>query len=355
MCKRWLPVLAAGCLIFGGAGCASGPAPSSASPSSTGAVSTTLPPSTTAAPTVPEKDINPLTGLRDLEKGADSRPVAVMIGNDSRARPQYGIENADMYVEMETEGGITRIMAVFAGASRIPDKLGPVRSARSPFVLLAHSLDAVYFHAGGSAAGKETIQNTGLPHVDALVYQGSTFWRDAALRQSKGLEYSMLTSGSKAAAHLKKANTRGSSSRKAPFVFAQATGSGAGQSVQVSFSGLQSICFHYDTSTGLYTKSNGKLSSASPHKSAGGTALTASNVLVMYDQKYAENKYTIGFRLNGGRGLLVSGGTSRSVTWSRTNTQLSFKEADGSDLKVAPGKTYLCLVADGNAGATIVK
>lgn len=58
--------------------------------------------------------------------------MAVMIGNNDKSRPQYGLDQADMYVEAETEGGITRIMAVFANAARVPAQLGPVRSAGRP-------------------------------------------------------------------------------------------------------------------------------------------------------------------------------------------------------------------------------
>ena len=82
------------------------------------------------------------------------RPVAIMIGNNDRSRPQINIDKADMYMEAETEGGITRIMAVFAGNSRVPNTIGPIRSARTPFIKSAESLDSIYVHAGGSKTGK---------------------------------------------------------------------------------------------------------------------------------------------------------------------------------------------------------
>lgn len=357
---KWLSLLAASCAaVTLAAGCGSA-VPAGTSSRQTGSssapttTSTTAAP-TTAAPTRAPGDVNPLTGLRELESGAATRPVAVMIGNDSRSRPQYGLDKADILVETETEGGITRLMAVFANASRVPDKLGPVRSARSPFALLAQSLDAVYVHAGGSTAGLSTIQSTGIAHIDGLTYDGSTFWRDAQLRQTKGLEYSMLTSGDKLAARIKSAGIRTSSDRGAPFSFGNQAGSGKGQAVQVVYSGAQSVSFTYDAATGLYTKYNGKLGSASPHKTADGASLTFSNVLVMADQKVAENEATISFRLNQGEGLLVSGGTSREIRWTRTGSRLSFLEADGSPLQAAPGKTYICLVAQGNADATVLQ
>ena len=70
-----------------------------------GTTTTTTTQSTTAKP---DKDLNPLTGEYDITPGADTRPIAFMIGNNAKSRPQYGIEDADMYFEGETEYGITK-------------------------------------------------------------------------------------------------------------------------------------------------------------------------------------------------------------------------------------------------------
>ena len=356
MNKRIFAILTALCLTGALAGCGTGnpgSVPASSQPAPETTVGTTAPP-TTSPPTQPKGDFNIFTGEDSLTAGADTRPVAVMIGNNDKSRPQYGLDQADMYVEAETEGGITRIMAVFANAARVPAQLGPVRSARSPFALLAQSLDAVYCHAGGSTAGLATVKNLGIHHIDGLVYDGSTFWRDATLKRTKGLEYSMMTSGDKLGARMKSANIRRKGKLTSLFTFGEGAGSGAGQTVQVFFSGAQTISFQYDAASGLYTKYNGAVGKGSPHKTAGGKALTASNVLVLYDTKYAENAYTISFNLKGGGGLLVSGGTSRPVSWSRSSSKLSITEKDGSPAKMTTGKTYICLVSKGNEGNTKV-
>ena len=51
---------------------------------------------------------------------------------------------------------------------------------------------------------------------------------------------------------------------------------------------------------------------------------------------------------------MVSGGTSRPVSWSRSSSKLSITEKDGSPAKMATGKTYICLVSKGNEGNTKV-
>lgn len=62
-------------------------------------------------------------------RARSSGPVlAVKIDNTSGARPRVGLTAADVvYVEL-VEGGLTRLLAIYA--SQLPAHVGPVRSAR---------------------------------------------------------------------------------------------------------------------------------------------------------------------------------------------------------------------------------
>ncbi|MEU8472042.1 DUF3048 domain-containing protein [Streptomyces sp. NPDC029006] len=55
-------------------------------------------------------------------------PLAVKIDNVPAARPQTGLEAADLVYVEQVEGGLSRLMAVYA--TRLPRTVGPVRSAR---------------------------------------------------------------------------------------------------------------------------------------------------------------------------------------------------------------------------------
>ncbi|MFJ7152592.1 DUF3048 domain-containing protein [Streptomyces sp. NPDC100445] len=55
-------------------------------------------------------------------------PLAVKIDNAPAARPQTGLETADVVYAEQVEGGLSRLMAVYA--TRLPRTVGPVRSAR---------------------------------------------------------------------------------------------------------------------------------------------------------------------------------------------------------------------------------
>ena len=311
---------------------------------------------TTASTTAkPDKDLNPLTGEYDITPGADTRPIAFMIGNNTKSRPQYGIEDADMYFEGETEYGITRIMAVYAGTDQIPDQVGPNRSARTPFVQIANSIDAIYSHAGGSRAANKVLETKVVDDINALYYDGSTYWRDKDLWAQKGMEYSMMTNGENIAARIQKLGFSTTTDRAVPFLFGTPKGDGAGEKVQIKFSRAQTIGFVYDAKTNLYTKYNGTLENGEKHVMADGDVITATNIFVIYAEKYEENNVTINFKFqNGGTGYAISGGKSREIRYELTGDKMTFFETDGSVAAVQTGKSYICFVDQAQRENTVL-
>lgn len=350
-------------LLLGTAGCGgSTPSSSQAPTGGEGSVAPNTstgdtPTSEVSGPTQPTGQLNRLSGLYDLGVDEVTRPIAFMIGNNDRSRPQTGLEQADLFVEAETEGGITRIMAVFPNADHVPEQLAPLRSARTPFVLLAQSLDVVYCHAGGSAMGLSTIQSIGIDHINALNYDpNKTFWRDQTLLSQRGTEYSLSTSGANIDARLDAMGIRKTSDRAMPYGFSDTAPVGAAaNNIQVSFSRLQTINFKYDAERKVYDKYNGALANGTAHTTMSGDQLSVANVLVMYDEKYMENSVTCSFRLTSGSGAAFIGGVNVPFTWQRTAGGLSFFAYDGSQLKVLPGKTYICLVDTAYQASTVVQ
>jgi hypothetical protein len=102
------------------------------------------------------------------------RPMAIMIENHNKSRPQTGLDQADMVYEMPVEGGITRFMAIF---NRLPAILGPVRSCREYFIDRALELDALYVHCGASPTGYNYISKTGIKSIDEIKHS-PPFFRD---------------------------------------------------------------------------------------------------------------------------------------------------------------------------------
>ena len=99
------------------------------------------------------------------------RPIAIMINNLQPAVPQSGINQADLLYEIEVEGNITRLMAVFLDPSNI-GKIGPVRSARPYFVYFAMDNEAVYSHYGWSQQAQDLITSQNMEDINGMTAGG---------------------------------------------------------------------------------------------------------------------------------------------------------------------------------------
>ncbi|WP_425244719.1 DUF3048 domain-containing protein [Streptomyces citrinus] len=84
--------------------------------------------------------------------------LAVKIDNVGAARPQTGLQDADIVYAEQVEGGLSRLMAVFG--SRLPDVVGPVRSARETDLELLAQFDRPTLAFSGA-------QGRLLPLIDA--------------------------------------------------------------------------------------------------------------------------------------------------------------------------------------------
>jgi hypothetical protein len=90
----------------------------------------------TPAPSPQPPALSPFTG-RPAESG---RPVlGVKIDNVRPARPSTGVTKADIVYVEPVEGGLSRLLAVFS--SRLPESVGPVRSARESDLELLRQFD----------------------------------------------------------------------------------------------------------------------------------------------------------------------------------------------------------------------
>ncbi|MYS94410.1 MULTISPECIES: DUF3048 domain-containing protein [Streptomyces] len=68
-----------------------------------------------------------------------SSVLAVKLDNAPAARPHTGVDAADVVYAEQVEGGLSRLMAVYA--TRLPEAVGPVRSARESDLELLRQFD----------------------------------------------------------------------------------------------------------------------------------------------------------------------------------------------------------------------
>lgn len=94
--------------------------------------------------------VSPINGVYLSEEAYNQiksrKPVSAMLNNHPDARPQAGLNAADIIYEIVAEGGISRIMPVFY--SKIPNRVGSMRSARIYFMQVAAEYFPIFTHWG---------------------------------------------------------------------------------------------------------------------------------------------------------------------------------------------------------------
>lgn len=89
-----------------------------------------------------ERSASPDPGRETPFTGEPARPgpvLGVKIDNVGPARPHTGLEAADLVYVEQVESGATRLLAVFS--SQLPERVGPVRSARESDIELLAQFD----------------------------------------------------------------------------------------------------------------------------------------------------------------------------------------------------------------------
>lgn len=132
---------------------------------------TTPTPSPTPTPTPVYNPINGAPVDAQHANNLTRSPLAVMIENSVPARPQTGLNDADVVYEALAEGGITRFMAVFL--QNTPQQVGPVRSARTYYLDYASEYNPLYVHWGGNSDALTEIPQIGIHNLDAITSSGS--------------------------------------------------------------------------------------------------------------------------------------------------------------------------------------
>lgn len=100
--------------------------------------------------TVAAGPVAPLTGLPAPDPALLPRPALIVkVDNaDYQARPQAGLNQADVIVEEQVEGGVTRFATIFH--SQDAPQVGPIRSARSTDIAIAGPLGRPLFAFSGA-------------------------------------------------------------------------------------------------------------------------------------------------------------------------------------------------------------
>lgn len=137
-------------------------------------------PTPTPTPVVTEEPgpAAPLTGEAITDESLYDLPVvAVKIDNDPRARPQVGLDQADV-VFVEPVEGLTRLVAVFHSVD--PGEVGPVRSARIVDPQLFGAFDPIFTFSGAALPTYPAV-DAGFP-ATVVNDRDTSLWRREGTR-----------------------------------------------------------------------------------------------------------------------------------------------------------------------------
>lgn len=276
----------------------------------------------------------PLTG--EAARNEYNRPALVLkIDNHPRARPQVGINQADIVWEELVEGSITRLAATFH--EQVPLVVGPVRSARTGDIALISQLNVPLFGASGANSGVLTaLADAPLINVNALVAAG--YFRASGRSAPHNLfarPYSLYTYGENAGIPPQLMRYRE--------VGAAAAGEQAA-GVDIDWGNTQ-ITYRWN-GTGWQRNQNGTV-----HVDADGLAVAPPNVIVQitpYGISGADAESPEAITVGSGVAYIYTGGNMIEGTWSRANAtdRIEYRDADGAEVLLAPGRTWIAVAPE---------
>jgi hypothetical protein len=110
-------------------------------------------------------------------EGMNGPVLAVKVDDTNAAHPQIGLEDADVIYIEQVEGGLTRLAAIFS--SVIPERVGPVRSARiSDIDILSQYGRVVFAYSGAQKKLLPVIDAANLQNLGAQAQPPSIYTTD---------------------------------------------------------------------------------------------------------------------------------------------------------------------------------
>lgn len=260
-----------------------------------------------------------------------------MIENSQAARPQSGLLEAGVVFEAIAEGGITRFLAMYQDSE--PDNIGPVRSARKPFLQWLLGFDSTIAHVGGSAEALQLIRQWGIKDLDQFSNAGG-FWRIdgraaphnvytsierlRALEKDKGFGAASYTS-------LERQNEQPADTPQITNI-----------DLNISSSNY-AVNYKYDKPTNSYLRSEGGEAHIDEDSKK---QLSPKIVVVPVMNQGLNGPYYTYDTVGSGSVYIFQDGRGTIGTWHKSSNegQFTFKDQSGKALKLNPGQTWFTVV-----------
>ena len=274
------------------------------------------------------------------------KPVLAVIENSPAARPQTGLQTADIVYEVPVERSITRFLCLFS--DNVPDKIMPLRSARIPFLYIQREWDApfMFFGAAGrkpklwskpySVYGHSLFGDVEFP-MDGL----EADWKDYYYRTSSAkAPHNVIGNQQMAQALVKDEPT------PPGWLFGDSSAASAaacyfGQiNLRLCAREDDFVSYTYDEAKDVYLRSMG----GKPFLSAEtGEQIEVKNIIVQYSTYKEASGRKLWALVGGGKADYYIGGRLIQGTWERAseNDNTMFLDSEGQQIVLHPGNTWV--------------
>ncbi|GAA1235571.1 DUF3048 domain-containing protein [Oryzihumus leptocrescens] len=325
--RRQVAAAVLGMVVLGASACSSAPA-HKAAPTAHPTTPTT---STPAAPVT-----NPLTGTGPVPSGP---VVAVKIDDTAASRPSVALDKADVIYVEQAEGGVSRMVAVFASHKPV---VGSVRSVRASDPELLWQYGRIILVASGGGGDALPTLDRSIMHAVINDRGGPGFSRS----RSHPAPYNLLSDLAEVSRKVKADGVR-----NVGFTFSAADprlASAPKVTAPRTVVGSTPVTFLWNGQTYIRTVNGMRLHAAD------GAPIAKSNVLVQYctvtvnhgDVDVLGNPSQYTHTIGTGKVVLYRDGKQIVGRWSRPSAgaATTYTDAAGKPLTFAPGGLFVALV-----------
>jgi Protein of unknown function (DUF3048) N-terminal domain/Protein of unknown function (DUF3048) C-terminal domain len=293
-----------------------------------------------------------LTGLPVANAAAAARSaLTVKIENAPEARPQAGLNAADVVFEEQVEGGLTRFLTIFHSTDS--DLVGPIRSLRPTDADVVRPFGGLFAYSGGT---KKFIAQLHATPLQDIGYDNLPNLYEK--RRGKRAPHNVYSSTARLYGAARK--DLKPPPPLSPFVAAgQPFAPAAPPAVHLSVPmGMTSVDYDWDAAAAVWKRTT----NGTPHLLEGGAQLTSTNVIVQFvgyrnspgDFDVLHNPVSVANVVGTGDAWVLAAGRVVKGKWSKASpdAMTAFTDAAGAPVALMPGRTWVLLAPAGAAAAT---
>jgi hypothetical protein len=276
-------------------------------------------------------------------EGSNGPVLAVKIDDTNAAHPQIGLEDADVVYIEQVEGGITRLAAIFS--SVIPERIGPIRSARiSDIDILSQYGRVAFAYSGAQKKLLPVIDAANLQNLGAQAQPPSIYTTDP----NRVPPFAMVLRADLLMAKVVEKNYQITTASNVGWSFGDAPQGGKPTESVIMHWPAARYSAAWSESQSRWLLSHNSESDVSESGIVLGPTTLVIQMVSITDSEYRDKvggitpfSQTVG----NGRGFILREGKTFNALWSRAaeGVGTTWTSSDGKEIKFAPGQIWVAL------------